>query len=335
MNTEPKRDRTWQEDLQQFVPGPQVLVAAAVLMICLVLFWWKTGLFGGLWATWQLDDYQHGPFVPLFSLFLLWYRRDMIIPFAGRGSWWGLAFLAFSIVMRWLAVYFNFGSLPEYSIVPFLAGLALFVGGWQALRWSWPSIVFLLFMLPLPGDVQSLLSLPLQGIAARTSTFIIQTLGIASMAQGHKIEISGAAEPLDVEQACSGLRMMMMFVAMCVGAAFIVRKPVWEKIFITISAIPIAVLGNVARITVTAICYKIALNNPSLADPAKVLHFVHDWAGYLIEMPAGMLLLWIELTLLSKLLISPLPERALVMGGLTEGRGPLAVQQNPRYGKRT
>ncbi len=212
--------------------------------------------------------------------------------------------------MRWAAVYFNFGSLPEYSMLPFFAGLALFVGGWQALHWAWPSIVFLLFMLPLPGDVQSLLSLPLQTVAARASAFIIQTLGIASMAQGHKIEISGAPEPLDVAQACSGLRMMMMFLAMCLGAAFIVRKPLWEKIFIIVSAIPIAVLGNVARIAVTAVCYKIALNNPSLAQPDKVLHFVHNWAGYLIEMPAGLLLLWIELTLLSKLLISPLPERA-------------------------
>ena len=88
--------------------------------------------------TWTQDDYQHGPFVPLFSLFLLWYRRDMIIPFAGRGSWWGLPFLALWAVMRWAAVYFNFGSLPEYSMLPFFAGLALFVGGWQALRWAWP-----------------------------------------------------------------------------------------------------------------------------------------------------------------------------------------------------
>ena len=304
-----------------------------MLGICLALFWWKTGLFDKLGRTWQLDDYQHGPVVPLFSLFLLWYRRDMILPFVGRGSWWGLAFLALSIMMRWTAVYFNFGSLPEYSILPFLAGLVLFAGGWQALRWAWPSIVFLLFMLPMPGDIQSYLSLPLQRLAALTSGYIIQTLGIASMVEGHKIHISGAAEPLDVEQACSGLRMMMMFFAMCFGAAFVVKKPLWEKIFIAVSAIPIAVLGNVARITITAVCYNIALNHPSLANPENVLHFVHDWAGYLIEMPAGLLLLWIELTLLSKLLISPLPERPLVMGGLMPELAPRGVQQNMRNRK--
>ena len=181
------------------------------------------------------DDYQHGPFVPLFSLFLLWYRRDMIIPFAGRGSWWGLAFLALWAAMRWAAVYFNFESLPEYSMLPFLAGLALFVGGWQALRWAWPSIVFLIFMIRLPGDVQSLLSLQLQGIATRLSVYVIQTLGIPAMAVGHVIQLSDDRQ-LNVAEACSGLRMMMMFFAMCIGAAFVVRKPVWEKLFIVASA---------------------------------------------------------------------------------------------------
>ena len=52
-----------------------------------------------------------------------------------------------------------------------------------------------------------------------------------------------------------------------------------------------------------------------------MLEIAHTWAGYLIEMPVGLLLLWIELTLLSKLLISPLPERPLVMGGLMEAAG--------------
>ena len=211
-----------------------------------------------------------------------------------------------------------------------LAGAALLVGGWQGFRWAWPAILFLVFMLPLPGAVQGMARLQMQTLATRLSVFIIQTLGIASMAQGHRIEIGGATEALDVAQACSGLRMMMMFFAMCVGAAFVVKKPVWEKLFIIASAVPIAVLGNVTRLVVTADSYKIALQCPSLMNPEQVLHFVHTWAGFVIEMPVGMLLVWIELSLLSKLLISPLPERPLVMGELLEERAPTAIRQNAR-----
>lgn len=330
MSTDSKRDTTWQEDLRQFVPRPQVLLAAVALVGCFVWFYWKS--FDLLWRTWKLDDYQHGPFVPLFSLFLLWYRRDMIIPFQRRGSAWGLAFLAVWAVMRWAAVFFNFGSLPEYSMLPFFAGLALFVGGWQALNWSWPAIVFLIFMLPLPGDIQGWLSQELQYIATRMSVFMVQTLGIPALAVGHWIQMTGDRK-LNVEDACSGLRMMMMFVAMCVGLAFLMRKPLWERLLIVASAIPIAVLGNVMRLVVTAIGSEIVHRYFTTVNPNEVVNTIHDWAGLVIEMPTGMVLLWIEWTLLSKLLISPLPERALVIGGLTEGLVLRGVQQNPRYRK--
>ncbi len=330
MSMESKRDRTWQEDLQQFVPGPQVLLAAVVLVGCFIWFYWSS--FALCRRTWAQDDYQHGPLVPLFSLFLLWYRRDLIIPFAGRGSMWGLPFLALWAVMRWASVFFNFGSLPEYSMLPFFAGLALFVGGWQALRWSWPAIFFLLFMLPLPGDAQGFFSQQLQYVATKTSVYVIQTLGIPAMAVGHKIQLTDDRQ-LNVEDACSGLRMMMMFGAMCVGVALVVRKPLWEKLLIVASAIPIAVLGNVMRIVVTAIGSEIVHRYFTTMDPGQVVNTIHDWAGIFIEMPTGMVLLFIEWTLLSKLLISPLSERPLVMGELLfEGPAP-AARRNPRQGK--
>jgi exosortase len=327
MNTEPQKDRTWQEDLQQLIPSPQVLVALGVLAACFIAFYWQSfGLFG---RTWSQADYQHGPLVPVFSLFLLWYRRDMMIPFKGGWSLWGLAFLLFWAVMKWVAVYFNFGSLSEYSMLLFFAGLALFAGGWQTLHWAWPAIVFLMFMVPMPGDIQGLISQQLQYVATRISVFIVQTLNIPAMAVGHWIQLTDDRK-LNVEDACSGLRMMMMFVAMCVGAAFVVRRPVWEKLLIVASAIPIAVLGNVARIVVTALGSEIVHRYNPTANPDQIVGQIHDLAGLVIEMPVGLLLLWLELTLLSKLLISPLPERPLVIGGLMPGQMPSAIPQVPR-----
>ena len=128
-------------------------------------------------------------------------------------------------------------------------------------------------------------------------------------------------------EACSGLRMMMMFFAMCVGAAFVVEKPLWEKLFIIASAVPIAVLANVARIVVTAVCFaRLPGNCPSLMDPDQGAgrSFIHGRATS--WMPVGLLLLWMELTLLSKLLIAPLPERPLVMGNVGGERAPAAMR---------
>jgi exosortase len=298
------------------IPEQKVLVALVCLAV--IFLWFYRGSASVLMRVWSQPDYQHGPLVPLFSLFLLWIRRDMLVPFKGRWSWWGLAFLALWAWMRLVAVYFNLESLPEMSMLPFLAGLALFVGGWQVLHWAWPALLFLVFMLPLPGDVQGWLSQQLQGIATRMSVFIIQTLGIPSVAIGNVIRLTD--RPLEVARACSGLRMMTMFFALCIGASFVIKKPLWEKLLIVASAAPIAILSNVARIVVTAACCEIARHWPALINPERAMEVIHDWAGYLIEMPCGMLLLWLELTLLSKLLIPPLEERPLMMGTMLAGQ---------------
>jgi exosortase len=330
MNSEEKVERTWEDDLQQFTPKPAVLAALAVLGVAFCLFYRDS--FWVLLGYWKQPDYQHGPFVPLFSLFLLWWRRDMIIPFKAQGRLWGLAFFGLWALMRLLAVYFNFHSLPEMSIIPFFAGFVLIVGGRRMLLWAWPSLVFLCFMLPLPGDVQSVLSIKLQSIATKVSVFIIQTLGIPSVAEGNVIKLTD--EPLEVAQACSGLRMMMMFFALCVGAAFVIKKPLWEKLLIIVSAIPIAILGNVGRIVVTAVCIEIVRRWPSLGDAHKVQGTIHDIAGFVIEMPLGMLLLWIEMTLLSKLLIPPLEEKPLMMAGLAAAKAPSTGRQGGGRGTR-
>ena len=305
--TESKRN----VELEDLMPDTQALVAwLALLAVTVFVYWGSICHLVHIWAG--NDDYQHGFFVLPFAVFLLWHRREMIVPFSDRGSWWGLGFLAIWLAMRLVTVYFNYGSLPELSIIPFAIGVALFAGGWQALRWAWPSIFFLVFMIPLPGFAQGLLSQKLQGIAAQMSGFVIQTVGIPAMVEGHRVVIKGAAEPLDVATACSGLRMMMLFFALSVGVALFIKRPLWERLLIVASALPIAVISNVTRISMTGILGEAARR--CMADPSHTCHVIHDWAGYLM-MPLGLALLWAELRLLSALLIEPLEERPLVIGG--------------------
>jgi len=230
-------------------------------------------------------------------------------------TWWAIAFFAVWAVMRLVSSWLVMERTDEWSILPFAAGVAMFLGGWRALRWSWPSIVFLYFMTPLPGAVQSQLGPFLQSIGTRASVYAIQTLGIPAVRQGadgNIIQLPSAQ--LGVEEACSGLRMLMLFFAICVGAAFLLQCPLWKKIVIVISAIPIAIFSNVTRITVTAILYQMASKWPEYVSEDVADLFFHRGSGWLM-MPYALLLLLILWKLLEKLVVEQVSGGPLALSG--------------------
>jgi exosortase len=267
------------------------MVGLAVVVVVAYL-----GPLSGLARRWMNEaDYSHGFLVPVFSGVLLWFRRGMIQPFPAKGSWWGLLLIAVAGLMRWSAHYFFYPLLEAPSLLPCLAGVALLVGGARALHWAWPAIAYLIFMVPLPSSIAGLLSHPLQQVATISSTWLLQTMGLVAISRGNVISLTNGE--IGVVEACSGLRMLMLFLAITVGASFVIERPLWEKIFVSLSALLIAVVTNILRIAVTAILYEFA--GAELAD--KVFH---DLAGWLM-MPAATLLLMLELFILSKLLVAP------------------------------
>jgi exosortase len=301
---------SFSEELKRLMPERKVL--AAWLVVAVAAAWFHWGSLRILTFTWwHMEDYQHGFFVPLFSVYLLWVRRDMMPRSPARGIWWALPLFALWAVMRWGAIFFNYDCVPELAMLPFLVAVTLFVGGWQGLLWAWPSLTFLIFMTPLPASLQSFASEQLQALATFLSCWVIQTLGIPAMAQGNVIQLS--EKPLEVARACSGLRMMMLFFAICVGAAFLMRRPLWERLLVVASAPPIAVIANVFRIVMTGVIYEVVGHWSSALNVDQVDHIIHDWAGFLM-MPVGLALLLAETWLLSKLLIAPPPDRPLIVG---------------------
>jgi exosortase len=265
-------------------------------------------------------DYGHGFFVPIFAAFLLWQRQEMVDPWPTRGTWWGMAFFAVFALIRWLNLFFNYERDID-SLLPFLLGVTLVLGGWRALRWAWPSILFLIFMVPLPDFLAAALGGKLQRVATIMSVYVLQTLGVPAIALGdasNVIQLSAPNNQLEVARACSGLRMMTLFFAICVGASFLLRETFWKKIILVFSAVPIAVISNVVRIVVTGMLMEWIGHDVGL--------YFHDKAGWMM-MPLAMLMIWGELSLLSSLLIETSREGPLSFGdagGPSRRRRPLA-----------
>ncbi len=274
------------------------------LSLCVAWAYWPT--LQSMVHRWTYDpQYSHGFLVPIFAAFVLWSRRNQR-PATWQPEWWGVGLLAVAVVCRFLSAYFYHPWLDGYSLLPMFAGGIVLTGGRKTLLWCWPAVLFLGFMIPLPFRIEMTFAFPLRRVATLASTFALQTFGYPALAEGNIIRI-GTIQ-LEVINACSGLGMLFTFFALATAVAFIVERPLLDKIIVVLSAVPIAILVNVIRITMTGVAYV----SFGLALGKLILH---DLAGWLM-MPIALGFVWLELWYLSKLLL-PVGEAAPL--GMTFG----------------
>jgi exosortase len=259
--------------------------AGPVMTVCLglALIWSYWPILGTLTDRfWRDPQYSHGFLVPFFSLFLLWYRRDLWLGNPPEPSIWGLPLLVGGVVMRLFSARIDDNSIESFSIQPMLAGVVALVGGWKMLRWCWPAIAFLGFMMWRPYSFEQALSMPLRKLATVMCTFMLETLGSPAVADGNNILLDDV--PLKIADACSGLGMLVTFFTMSTALAMLLERNWLEKTGIVLCAIPIAVFANVLRITATGLA--------QVYWGSQAAHLImHDLAGWLM-MPLALLMLW-------------------------------------------
>lgn len=239
-------------------------------------------------------QYSHGYLVPIFAAVLLWLRREKCTGLTPGFSWGGLGLLVLALGLRFVGEFLYFEWLDEMSLLFVLAALAVLFGGRAALRWSWPAIAFLAFMVPLPFSAERALTLPLQRVGTVASTYALQTLGLPALSEGNIILLH--EYKIGVVEACSGLSMLVIFFALSTAVAlYNIKRPGWQRWTIVVSAIPIALIANITRITVTGVMF-------ATAGAYWANLVFHDLAGWLM-MPFALVLLWLELKMLNRLFV--------------------------------
>jgi exosortase len=300
---------------------PVHFIAFGGLALGVLWAYWPTLVAMG--ERWSRDPlYSHGYFVPVFSLVFLWLRRRELASAPKRSTWWGVAFLFAGLLLRFTGAYFYFPWFDGISLLFCLTGLCLFLFGRKVFAVSWPAIAFLVFMLPLPYRLEVGMRQPLQKVATWGSTYALQTLGCSAFSEGNIITVNRTR--MGVEDACSGLGMLLVFFALSTALAIFIKKPLWERILIFLSAFPIAIIANIIRITGTGVLYQ-------MGQSATAQFVFHELAGWLM-MPLALILLWIEMAILSRLLVVTDQARPSPLGlaGLSSGAFPVPNGKSSR-----
>jgi len=308
----PGLKRRWRELCVDWgKPEQRAALVSIVAFTLMLLYSYLPGLTNA-YVSWANPQYAHGWIVPLFAAALLfWWRKPVVMPVPISARIAGLALLAAGFGLRLFAARYRIITIDMYTFVPAIMGIFILVGGWSVLRWSWAPLAFLIFMFPLPDEATRYLLGPLQMVATMLSTFALQTLGLEAYREGNQITLGEMH--LGVVDACSGLRMLTIFCALAVALVMVGKRTWWENVIILASAIPIALLVNSIRITITGLLFQVA-------DSEFAERVFHDWAG-LVMMPMAMGLLYLEQQLLSNIFIPESEGPALVGSGGTVGFG--------------
>jgi exosortase len=240
----------------------------------LVLGWLYADIMAAMVQDWWLEpDYSHGFLILPLALYFLWGRRAILASHPVQPSLWGLLGMLGSMGLLLLGTVGAELFTMRFSLLCTLAALVLLHAGWSTLRTMWFPLVYLLFMIPLPALVYNAMAFPLKFIAAEVATDTLQLLHIPVYREGNIISLSFAT--LEVTEACSGIRSLLSLMALAVAFGELTQHTSMKKLFIALSAIPITVIANAARVTATG-----ALANFVSINMAE--GFFHVFSGWLI-----------------------------------------------------
>jgi exosortase len=216
--------------------------------------------------------------------------------------------------------------VKDLGMVVTLFGVVTLMCGWKVMKIAWFPIVFLICALPWPGLFYSMLAGPLQKMAAIVAVHLMNLLGVESSQSGTKIFVQGTdhlMHTLNVAEACAGLKSLMTFVAVAGAIAFLSYRPLWQKIIVWFSAIPVAIFCNTMRVTVQGVLAR-------YWSMQWAESFAHGLVGLVMMIPAFFLILLVAWCLQTLFVEEVADKRALKQGYIAVNRKPRGAAPTAR-----
>ena len=192
---------------------------------------------------------SHGLLIPFVVLGLFWWKRRELLA-VPRDVWWPALVLLAGAMALHVAGYLI--QQPRVSLVALFAGIYSLIGLVWGRAWMTGSFFpFVLFVFCIPvASLSEPVTFPMRLAVAKISVGISNSLlGIDVVRDGTQIFDLKRTFQYDVAPACSGIRSLISLVALTTIYGFITFRPWWKRGLMVVAAAPLAVLGNVIRIT--------------------------------------------------------------------------------------
>jgi exosortase len=255
---------------------PSALALATVFLVSFGFLYWD--VITKLVHDWGHDDnYSHGFLIVPIALYFVWERRHRLDAAPIAPSALGLILIVGSLATLIAGVLGAELFLTRISIIGLVAGLVLFMLGWQHLRILSLPILFLLLMIPIPAILFNQIAFPLQLLASRFGELTLQMFHIPVLREGNVITLANTQ--LEVAEACSGIRSLISLLTLGIVYGYFVHPSAWVRTVIALSTIPVAILANGLRVAGTGVA-------AHYYGPAAAEGFFHTFSGWLVFLVA-------------------------------------------------
>ena len=252
----------------------QMAVIGLFAAVAVVLFWptfrWMAERFDAADSF-----YSHGWLIPFASGWLAWQRRETVQSMPRRGSYWGLLLLVPTLLLYVVSTWWQIGFLGGFTMILAIYGFVWTMWGWDvcwAMRFP---LLFLLFMVPLPGIVLISISFKMKMMAASLAASVLNFCGMPTVQAGSRLTVPGVS--VIVDDTCSGLRSLISLIALSTMwiSMLPTGAPKWQKLLIVGASIPIALAANMVRILVLVLLS--AIYGAQIAES-----FIHYGSGIVV-----------------------------------------------------
>ncbi|WP_374303243.1 VPLPA-CTERM-specific exosortase XrtD [Paracoccus sp. (in: a-proteobacteria)] len=261
-------------DRSSFSAAGMVLLALATV----TAGWFFIDGLDALLLAWQTPEYSHGPLIPVLSALMFLRELKQCPPQDGPvpDRWPGVAVIAVAFLSGALGKLSQVDDIVAYATIIWVAGIILVTMGWSRGRHFWPSVLHLVYMLPLPGVLYYKVSTGLQMISSEIGVGILKLLAVPVFLEGNIIDLG--VMRLHVAEACSGLRYLFPIMSFSYIFAVLYQGPKWHKAVLLLAAVPITVFMNSVRIAMAGII----ANVYGIEWLEGFTHFFEGWVIFII-----------------------------------------------------
>ncbi len=192
------------------------------------------------------DDHSYGLFIVPICAYIIWQKKEIIGKISIRPDKSGMVLVVVSLGLYLLSRYADILTLAPVSMVVFVFGATLFIFGRQMVKELVFPLSFLFFIVPVPAQIYSAMTIPLQLFVTKMSVFMASVLDIPVYREGNVIHMPGRT--LQVVQACSGLRSLVSLLTLAAVFGYLTLKSNLLRTVLFVSGLPVAVFVNIFRV---------------------------------------------------------------------------------------